>query len=118
MGRFLLVAAGGALGSVARYAVSLLAVRWAAGFPAGTLAVNLAGCLAIGALGAALPATSEGTRLFLLTGVLGGFTTFSAFGLETQILATSGRGGLAALYVAVSVGAGLGAVWLGRVLAR
>lgn len=115
MTRFLLVASGGALGAVARYAVSLLAVRWP-GFPVATLAVNVAGCLAIGALGSSL--TSESARLFLLTGLLGGFTTFSAFGLETQSLASGGKPGLAALYVALSVGAGLGAVWIGKGLAR
>ena len=115
MTRFLLVGAGGALGAVARYAVSLLAARWPA-FPVGTLAINVAGCLAIGLLGSTV--TSEPARLFLLTGILGGFTTFSAFGLETQALASQGRPGLAALYVALSVGAGLGAVWLGKALAR
>ena len=115
MSRFLLVGAGGALGAVARYAVSLLGARWP-GFPAATLAVNVVGCLAIGVLGSTL--TSENARLFLLTGILGGFTTFSAFGLETQTLASEGKPGLAALYVAVSVSAGLGAVWLGRALAR
>ena len=115
MTRFLLVGAGGALGAVARYAVSLLAARWP-GFPVGTLAINVAGCLAIGVLASTVQ--SEPLRLFLLTGVLGGFTTFSAFGLETQILVSAGRPGLAALYVALSVAGGLGAVWLGRVLAR
>jgi CrcB protein len=115
MSRFLLVGAGGALGAAARYGVSLLAARWP-GFPFATLAVNVAGCLAIGLLSPVL--TSESARLFLITGVLGGFTTFSAFGADTQALAAGGRPGLAAVYVGLSVGAGLGAVWLGRVLAR
>jgi CrcB protein len=115
----LLVAAGGALGALARYGVSLGMTR-AAGpaFPWGTLLVNVAGCLVMGGLipfltgeGARL---GERARLFLGVGVLGGFTTFSAFGLETWGLVARGRAGLAAVYVAASVVLGLGAVWLGR----
>lgn len=111
----LLVAGGGALGSVCRYLLSILALRICGnGFPVGTLAVNVLGCLAAGVVAARVGPDSP-WRIFLITGVLGGFTTFSAFGLETRALGTSG---LAALYVALSLGLGLGAVWLGGVLSR
>jgi CrcB protein len=111
-----LVAVGGAVGSVLRYLLSLLAVAWlGAGFPWGTLMVNLLGSLAIGVLGG-LGVQGE-LRLLLVTGLLGGFTTFSAFSLETGALAERSPG-LAALYVAASVGLGLGAFALGWSLAR
>ena len=111
----LLVAAGGALGSAARYGVSLLALRFiGTGFPAGTLAVNVLGCLAAGVAAARLDPLSP-WRTFLIGGVLGGFTTFSAFGLETRALGASTS---AALYVGLSLGLGLGAVWLGHALSR
>ena len=113
-----LVAGGGALGSAARYLLSLLALRWVGGsFPAGTLAVNILGCLAAGVV--ATKVDPQGSlRIFLIPGLLGGFTTFSAFGLETQTLIRDGRPGLAAAYVGLSVGAGLGAVLLGHALSR
>lgn len=112
----LLVAAGGALGSVLRYLVSLLAVAWfGAGFPWGTLAVNVLGSAAIGVL-AGLGVQGE-MRLLLVTGLLGGFTTFSAFSLETGLLAER-HAGLAALYVAASLGLGLAAFVLSWRLAR
>jgi CrcB protein len=111
------VALGGALGSSARYLVGLAATRWLPGhlWPWATLAVNVLGCLAIGwILGAFRPhAPSETLRLFLLTGVLGGFTTFSSFGAETFTLAQSGHAGMAAAYAASSLVAGIAAVWLG-----
>ena len=111
----LLVAAGGALGSTARYGVSLLALRWCgSAFPWGTLAVNVLGCLAAGVVAARVDPLSP-WRTFLVAGVLGGFTTFSAFGLETRAL---GASSLAALYVALSLGLGLGAVLLGHALSR
>lgn len=91
------------------------------GFPSGTLAVNLIGCLAIGLLaylidsrGAAGPAT----RAFLLVGVLGGFTTFSAFGNETLNLIRDGETALAGANILANVVLGLGAVWAGRFLAH
>ncbi len=83
------VALGGALGSVARYACSVGAARWlGAAFPWGTLFVNVAGSFAIGLLAALVaadgrPALGSDARAFLLVGVLGGFTTFSSFSLET-----------------------------------
>ncbi len=113
----LLVALGGALGSVARYAVSTLAASaGAARFPLGTLLVNVAGCLAIGAfLGAAQSREwlLGPARLFVVVGLLGGFTTYSAFGWETYALARERGAGPAALNVALQLALGLGAVWAG-----
>jgi CrcB protein len=81
----ILVAVGGAVGSVLRYLVSVQSVLWfGMHFPWGTLAVNVAGSAAIGVLGA-LPLPQE-ARLLLITGLLGGFTTFSAFSLEVELL--------------------------------
>ena len=117
--KLLLVGLGGFAGSLARYGVSVLGARWTTGFPVGTLAVNLLGCLIVGGLVPFLegsPPMPERARLLVVTGFLGGFTTFSAFGLETQALAQRGQPGMAALYVAASVGLGLGAVWLGKAL--
>ncbi len=84
------VAAGGAIGSVARYLVGLWSVgALGIGYPWGTLIVNLVGCAVIGALGGALAAGMEMTapwRVFVITGILGGFTTFSAFSLDAGLL--------------------------------
>ena len=113
---FLYVALGGALGSVGRYAVSLgAAAVIGAAYPWGTLAVNVIGSAAIGALAGL--GLSGPARLFWITGVLGGFTTFSAFSLEAALLwEVAPR--LAALYVAASVMLGLGAFAAGWTLAR
>ena len=106
-GHLLLVALGGALGSVLRHLVSIAAVaQLGTGFPYGTLAVNIVGSALIG-LAAGLGVTAE-ARLFLVTGLLGGFTTFSAFSLETGALFERSPA-LAALYVLASVGLGLAA---------
>lgn len=112
----LLVAAGGALGSVLRYLVSLGSLALLGpGFPWGTLAVNVVGSALIGAAAAA---GLEGpARLLVVTGILGGFTTFSAFSLETGVLFERSPA-LAALYVAASVGLGLCAFALAWWLAR
>lgn len=120
MSGLLWVGLGGGLGAMARHAVALGLGAPAPGrFPWATLVVNVSGCLAIGLLAAAWAraAVPEPTRLFLATGLLGGFTTFSAFGLESLALLRRGDPGLAALYVAASVLLGLGAVWLGLRLA-
>lgn len=115
----LLVGAGGFAGSAARYALSLWVTGRFAGesaFPWGTLSVNVLGSFVIGAIvGAAAEASGlrESARLLLLTGVLGGFTTFSAFTNETLTLLRGGHAGLAAAYVAASVAAGLAAVCAG-----
>jgi fluoride exporter len=114
----LLVALGGALGSVARFKLSGWVLQqtpnWR--FPAGTLAVNLIGCFIAGLLaGMAVKQdvfTAE-ARVFLFTGLLGGFTTFSAFGLETLLLFKRGEAGMALANVVVSIVVGLLVAWLG-----
>lgn len=106
------VAAGGAAGSLARYGVGLWAGPHAApGFPWATFAVNVAGCLLLGLVLAALPAAPAGPwRELLAVGFCGGFTTFSTFGAETVALLQARAYGVAAAYVALSVAVGLAAV--------
>jgi CrcB protein len=104
-----LVGAGGALGSCARYALGR-AVQHAAGgvFPWGTVAVNVLGCLAIGVLVPLLEARGASSvrwQLFLTTGVLGGFTTFSTFSRETVALLRAGHPGAASANAALSLAA-------------
>ena len=112
----LLVALGGAAGSVLRYLVSVLAVSvLGAAFPWGTLAVNILGSAAIGV--AAATGLDGPARLLVVTGFLGGFTTFSAFSLETGVLLERSAA-LAVLYVAASVALGLAAFALAWMLAR
>jgi CrcB protein len=108
MTNLLLVGAGGFLGAVARYLLGgwILHHSMAAKFPWGTFAVNLLGCLVIGVLSGVaerFDTFGHGARLFLFTGLLGGFTTFSAFGLETIFLMRRGEWFFAALYVGASV---------------
>jgi len=114
----LLVALGGSIGAVARYKMSgwILhhTIDWR--FPAGTFAVNVLGCLVAGILAGLVEKHdlfSADTRLFFFTGILGGFTTFSAFGLETMFLVQRGQFLIAASNVAASVVAGLLALWVG-----
>lgn len=109
---FPLIALGGALGSVLRY---LLVTAIAA--PLGTLAVNVLGSLAIGVLFIWFGAR-DGWQLFLMTGVLGGFTTFSAFSLDTLKLIEAGQIPQAIAYAFGSVTLSLAAVALGAALAR
>jgi CrcB protein len=114
------VALGGAIGAVARYLVSLGTGRLlGAGFPWGTLAVNVIGSFLMGLLVVVL-AQKGGIRMapFLMTGVLGGFTTFSAFSLDAVVLFERGNLGQAAGYVMASVGLSLGAIVLAMILAR
>lgn len=112
----LLVALGGALGASARYGVAVASGKLLADrvWPWATLVANVLGCAAIGFALAMVRDGSLGpqARLFFVTGILGGLTTFSSFGVETFALAESGRWGLAVLYVAVSVAAGLAALWV------
>ena len=114
----LLVGIGGMLGSIARHLAGTLAITLAptARLAPGTLLVNVVGCLAIGLLlGAtdARPWLSPERRLFLVTGLLGGFTTYSAFAAETVRLAGTRAGALAVANVVLHLVLGLGAVWLG-----
>ncbi len=119
MGAWIAVAVGGALGSVARHGVNhLVQTRWlTARFPIGTAAVNLTGCLVIGLL-AGLIASNRLVvglywREFVFVGLLGGFTTFSTFGLDTFTLTQTHSGTYAFLNVALQVIGGLLAVWAG-----
>ena len=123
MSTWLAVALGGALGSLARYALSLLCRAAVPGFPLATLIVNAVGGLCIGlifALTAARPDTPDWLRTGLITGVLGGFTTFSAFSLETLLLWREGSAGLALANIALNLLLSLGGcalgLWLGRSL--
>jgi len=115
----LLVFAGGGLGAAARYGVG----RWCqtetgAAFPFATLIVNAAGCLLIGSLMAYFEAHKhEAAQVFLVTGILGGFTTFSAFGYETLRLMQGSHWNLALLNIGANLCLGLLAVWLGRLAA-
>ncbi|MEX0900744.1 MAG: fluoride efflux transporter CrcB [Gammaproteobacteria bacterium] len=123
MKALLLVAAGGAIGSVGRYLMSGWVTHHtvASRFPWGTFAVNALGCLLAGlAVGYLLRADAVGadTRVFLFAGVLGGFTTFSAFGIETVALMRKGEMLVAGANAVGSVAVALFALWLGMALAR
>jgi len=121
------VASGGAAGSVLRYLVSGFAQRAfvpgagaLASFPAGTLVVNVTGSLLIGVLAGLAESRAvlgPEARLLLVTGLLGGYTTFSAFSLETLLLLRSGQTATAFASVALQVLLGLVAAWAGFLLA-
>jgi CrcB protein len=117
-----LVAIGGALGSVSRFVISTLVLRttgWL--FPAGTFVVNLVGCLVFGAIiGVAeqrVVLTME-ARAFLLSGVLGGFTTFSSYTFESFVLLRDGQWVVAACNIVGQVVAGLAGFWAAYAVAR
>jgi CrcB protein len=117
------IAIGGALGAILRHMVSLQITRFAgSGFPFGTFCINLLGSFLMGVLAALLLRRSDTGFShfvpFLMTGILGGFTTFSAFSLEALVLFERGRPGLAILYAVGSVVAGLAAVFAGLWLFR
>lgn len=123
MNGFLLVALGGALGASLRHGVGLVAVRHLPlGWPWGTGFVNIAGSLAMGLLAGWLALKAEGAsqemRLFLATGVLGGFTTFSAFSLEVANMLRAGETLKAGLYAGLSVLLGVSALFIGLWMAR
>jgi fluoride exporter len=122
MDRYLAVISGAAVGGLLRYVVaSAIIARFPGKFPLGTLAVNITGCFLIGL---AMTVLTERVNphlnwgLFLVTGVLGGYTTFSTFGWETFQAVKQGQPGLGLLNVMLSVLAGYLAVWLGVVLGR
>jgi CrcB protein len=115
-----LIAIGGALGSVARYLLSTFVLR-ATGtlFPLGTFVVNVIGCLVFGAIAGAASQRVQlapALRLFLLTGILGGFTTFSSYAFESFTLVRDGQFLWASLNVAGQVIAGLAGMWAGYVV--
>jgi CrcB protein len=119
----MMVGLGGALGSMARHGVALAIGRVspARAVPFATMTVNLAGCVAIGVLAGLIASQritmTPAVRMFTFVGVLGGFTTFSSFGLDTFTLAHGGRAGTAALNVLVQVGAGCALVAAGYMAA-
>lgn len=122
MNMILLVALGGAVGSIARYLMaSSLQTAMGWNFPIGTVLVNILGCFLIGILYVLLVARHDPKhelRALLIVGVMGGFTTFSSFSLETVTMAMNGHYGGATLNVVVSVAACLVGTTLGIALAR
>lgn len=116
------VAGGGALGSVARYfAAGLLGRTFGTAFPWGTLAVNIVGSFAMGMVVELIAlkfSASQELRAFLAVGVLGGFTTFSSFSLDTAVLFQRGEFGHAMVYVLASVMGGLFALFAALYLVR
>ena len=119
-----LVILGGGIGSGLRHGVNLAAARWIGPeFPWGTISVNVIGSLLIGALAGWFAFrgdsyTTQSLRLFLTTGVLGGFTTFSAFSLDFALLFERGDAMLAIVYVAASVLLSIAAIFAGLWLVR
>jgi CrcB protein len=120
------VALGSALGGVGRYAVAKIGPAVPGGWPIATIAVNVVGSFAIGALSvwlsgrgtsAEMAASTEAMRVFWMTGVLGGFTTYSAFALETVNLASGEAPWRAAVYVVATLVLCVAAAWAGRALA-
>jgi len=123
MARILLIGLGGFIGSILRYWLSGVAQYAAprAAFPIGTLIVNVSGCLALGLLVELAEARgflAPDTRALVVVGLLGGFTTFSAFANETVNAYRDGAHALAAVNVVLNVGASLLAVWAGRSVAH
>ena len=120
--QYLIVFIGAGIGGAMRHGVNLAAAALlGSGFGYGTLAVNVVGSLAMGALAAFLAFQGEIAqpwRLFLATGVLGGFTTFSAFSLDAALLFERGQLALAAIYVLASVIGSIAALFAGLALVR
>ena len=119
---YLIVFLGAGIGGAVRHGVSVGSARLIGlGFPTGTLIVNVVGSFFMGLLAGyflARPGISQQVRLFLTTGILGGFTTFSAFSLDTALLIERHSFGLAAGYVVGSVAAGVSALFFGLAMFR
>ena len=119
---FFIVFLGGGIGAALRHGVNLLAARlFGATFPWGTLIENVTGSLAMGVIAgyfAFKGGAHQHLRLFIATGVLGGYTTFSAFSLDTVLLYERGQMALAALYVVASVACAIGGLFAGLALVR
>ncbi|HEX6234199.1 MAG TPA: CrcB family protein [Jiangellaceae bacterium] len=116
-----IIALGGVLGAEARYGIDHLAAGSASAVPWATLTVNVAGCLLIGVLMVVLLELTAPHRLlrpFLGIGVLGGFTTFSAYAVEVQVLLDDGRGLVALVYLAATPVLAVAFCWAGAALAR
>ena len=122
MKMLLAVAAGGALGAVARYLAASQVMQWlGAGFPYGTLTVNVVGSFILGLLTETMAlawSPSPELRALLVVGVLGAFTTFSTFSLDTLLLIERHQWALAALYILVSVAFSVGGLFAGLRVAR
>ncbi len=118
--RLAAIAAGGALGALARYGAGLLVPATARGFPWPTFAVNISGSFIAGLLVAVFSARSSSDVISfgLIVGFLGAYTTFSAFAVQTEELLSNRLGALALAYVAASVVVGLAAAWAGVRLGR
>lgn len=123
MQAFILVGLGGAIGAVARYATGIAVGQlWRTQFPLATLLVNIAGSLAMGLLvgwlARTLPPGQNEIRLFVAVGILGGFTTFSAFSLDVITLIERGEIASAAIYILASVIVSVLALFAGLMLIR
>ena len=122
MQSYLLVFIGGGLGASLRHFVNLICARGlGTAFPWGTFLINISGSLVMGLIAGYLAFKGEASqpwRLFVMTGILGGYTTFSAFSLDTILLYQRGELGLAALYVILSVALSVGGLLAGLTLVR
>ena|ERR1700685_574097 len=121
MSKYLAVFFGGGVGASLRFLVGSLALRFYTGlFPLGTFLINVSGSFLVGVLMTVFlnrPAIHPAWRLFLVVGVLGGYTTFSSFEWEILFVMKSGAPALAALNILLSVGLGLAGVWAGAFIA-
>jgi CrcB protein len=119
---YLIVFLGGGLGAALRHGINIASARaLGTAFPYGTLAINMSGSIVMGLIAgyfAFKGDASQQWRLFLTTGILGGYTTFSAFSLDVALLYERGEVGLAALYVAASVVLSIAGLFAGLALAR
>ena len=119
---FLIVFLGGGLGSALRHGINHLSARTlGTEFPYGTLIINVSGSLVMGLIAGYLAFKGDASqhwRLFLMTGILGGYTTFSAFSLDAALLYERGAMGLAALYVLASVILSIAGLFAGLALVR
>lgn len=120
--QLLLVALGGAIGATLRHLVGVLTHRWlGSGLPWGTLTVNIVGSFVMGVVVELIARRFDASmelRMFLMTGILGGFTTFSSFSLDTAVLWERGDTGLAFIYVAASVTLSIAALFAGLAVVR
>jgi CrcB protein len=122
MKSYLLVFVGGGIGASLRHAVNMVSARGlGTAFPWGTFIINISGSLVMGLIAGYLAfkgGASQPWRLFLMTGILGGYTTFSAFSLDTALLYERGEIGLALLYVLGSVVLSIAGLFAGLALVR